>query len=48
MRRSQTESTAILSAMLVMSLLLAALYAKYQLIYSTRLIAKFIEIALGS
>ena len=48
MSRSQAESTAILVAMLATSLISVAFYASFQLIYSTRLIARFMEIALGS
>ena len=48
MRRIQAEGKAILIAMLVASLISAVYYAKYQLVYSTRVIAKFIEIVFGS
>ena len=48
MRRIQTESNAIALSMLVASVIMAVFYARNQLVYSTRIITKSIEIAFGS
>lgn len=48
MRHSKAESNAIVAAMLIAGLLLVVFYARYQLVYSTRLILRFIEVAFGS
>ena len=45
--KRQTESTAILVGMMIAALLSTTYYAKHQLVFSTHLVRKILEIAFG-